>query len=129
MNPQLVLLYTRDEKFGATLAEALIGKGATILTAQNVTDALKLVCRHARNLDLAVLDFSEGCRGMTLLSAIHTCAQRLPVLVTTSTDVEHTKPIAYANGARACLNKPLGAAALGIAIAEVIVPNYLGVAA
>ena len=127
MNPHLVLLYSRDHKFGATLAEALLEKGATILTAHDVTDALQIVCQHVRNLDLAVLDFSDGCRGMTLLSAIHTCDQRLPVLVTTSTDVEHTKPIAYANGARACLNKPLGAAALGNAIAEVT--EHLPVAA
>ena len=29
------------------------------------------------------------CRGMTLLSAVHTCFEQLPVLVTTSRDAEH----------------------------------------
>src|SRR6266566_112871 len=29
------------------------------------------------------------CRGMTLLSAVHTCFEQLPVLVPTSRDAEH----------------------------------------
>ena len=55
---------------------------------------------------------------MTLLSAVHTCYEQLPILVTTSEDTEHATAVAYANGARGCLTKPRQAALLTAAIAN-----------
>jgi DNA-binding response OmpR family regulator len=55
---------------------------------------------------------------MTLLSAIHTCYQELPILVTTSEDAGHATAVAYANGARRCLTKPPHASMLTAAIAD-----------
>ena len=86
--------------------------------AQSVGQALQVISSRGRELDLVVLDFNDGCRGMTLLSAIHTCHQQLPTLVVTSKDSEHASAVAYANGARVCLNKPLPAAMLANAIAD-----------
>jgi DNA-binding response OmpR family regulator len=115
MKPQ-VLLYTRDLNFNSLLAEALSGTGTGVLVARTVADALKIVCEHGRNLDFALMDFDGGCRGMTLLSAMHTCYEQLPILVTTSEGAEHTTAIAYANGARSCLTKPRHASMLSAAI-------------
>ena len=92
---------------------------------RSVGDALQIVCNWGRELDVVVLDFNDGCRGMTLLSAVHTCHQQLPVLVMTAEDADHAAAVAYANGARACLNKPVSPAHLAIAISEVIGPNHL----
>jgi DNA-binding NarL/FixJ family response regulator len=65
------------------------------------------------------MDFDNGCRGMTLLSAVHTCYERLPIVVTTSDDAEHACFLAYANGARTCLKKPLSPVSFANAIADV----------
>ena len=118
MKRRLVLLYTRDPNFDHILAQALSGTDTIILVGRTVADALKIVCRRGRELDLAVLDFNPGCRGMTLLSAIHGCYETLPILVVTSEDSEPSNAIAYANGARICLSKPLPAGLLASAIVD-----------
>jgi DNA-binding response OmpR family regulator len=118
MNPPLVLLYTRDQTFDQVLAGALLGTGTIILIARSVGDALQIVRRWGRELDFAVLDFNDGCRGMALLSALDTCWDKLPTLVVTPKDLEHESAVAYANGARVCLTKPLAAGLLANAIAD-----------
>jgi DNA-binding NtrC family response regulator len=123
MKRRLVLLYARDRNFDRVLTEALGGTGAVVLIARSVGDALQIVCRRGRELDFVILDFNDGCRGMTLLSAIHTCWDKLPTLVVASQDLEHTNAVAYANGARVCLNKPLPASMLANAICEAIAPD------
>ena len=117
MKPK-VLLYTRDPNFDELLVEALSGTGAIVFIARTVADALQVVCQRGRELDFALMDFDGGCRGMTLLSAVHTCYEQMPILVTTSEDAEHATAVARANGARGSLNKPLHAATLTDAIAE-----------
>lgn len=117
MKPQ-VLLYSRDPNFGGLLAEALSGTGAGVLVALTVADALQIVCQHGPELAFALMDFDGGCRGMTLLSAVHSCYEQLPILVTTSEDAEHAAAIAFANGARDCFTKPHQAAMLTAAIAD-----------
>ena len=118
MTPPIILLFTCDLTFGQMVSEALIKTGAVVLTARNVAQALQLVSKRGRELSLALMDFEGGCRGMTLLSAIHTCYQQLPILVTTSNDACHAKVVAYANGARVCLNKPVSAAQLASTIED-----------
>ena len=129
MKRRLVLLYTRDPNFDRVLTEALWGTGAIVLIARSVGDALQVVSSRGRELDFALLDFNDGCRGMTLLSAVHTCCETLPTLVVTSKDSEHASAVAYANGARVWLNKPLPAALLANAISEVTAPDQPLVAA
>jgi DNA-binding response OmpR family regulator len=119
MKRRLGLLYTRDRNFDRVLSEALFGTGAIVLIARSVGDALQVVSSRGRELDFAILDFNDGCRGMTLLSAVRTCYECLPILVTTSKDSEHASFLAYANGARTCLKKPLSAAGFAKAIADV----------
>jgi CheY-like chemotaxis protein len=114
----LILLFTRDRDFAQSVCDALFGTAAIVLMARDVRGALQIVCQRGRELNLALMDFDDGCRGMTLLSALHTCHERLPILVTTSSDTEHATAIAYANGARTCLNKPFPANTLAHAIAE-----------
>jgi DNA-binding response OmpR family regulator len=116
MKPQ-VLLYTRDLDFDGLLAEALAGTGTIVLIARTVADALQIVCQRGRELAFALMDFDGGCRGMTLLGAVHSCYEHLPILVTTSEDAEHATAVAFANGARGCFTKPRHAALLNDVIA------------
>ena len=121
--PPMVLLYTRDHGFDGLLGEALSGTGTIVLSARTVAEALQVVCQHGCELALALMDFDGGCRGMTVLSAIHTCCEQVPILVTTSKDAEHVTAVASANGARACLTKPTHSARLANAISDLIAPK------
>ena len=94
MKRRLVLLYTRDPNFDHILAQALSGTDTIVLVGRTVADGLKIVCRRGRELDLVVLDLNPGCRGMTLLSAIHGCYETLLILVVTSKESEPAKAIA-----------------------------------
>lgn len=121
--PRVILLFARDRAFDQMLEEALLGSSALVLIARNVAAALQIVCQRGPELDLAVLDFDEGCRGMTLLSAVHGCYEQLPVLVTSTRDDEHVETVAYANGARACLRRPFPTPALFDASTALCAPH------
>ena len=123
MKQRFGLLFTRDADFARSAREALLGTGAIALLAQDVSHALQIVCQRGRELDFALMDFDAGCRGMTLISAVYACDPQLPILVTTANDTEHATAIAYADGARACFNKPLRAATLARAIADLHAPH------
>ena len=108
MKEPLILLFTRDGDFAQSVREAVSETGATVLVARDVRDGLQIVWQRGRELDSALMDFDDGCRGRTLLSAVH--YERLPIVVTTWEKAEHACFLAYANGARTCLKKPLSAA-------------------
>ena len=86
--------------------EALRCEGAKILVTHTIGEALETTCARLHELELVAIDFQEGCRGMSLVSAIHTCREDLPIIVLTAIDKYHTAALAYANGAAACLAKP-----------------------
>jgi DNA-binding response OmpR family regulator len=129
MKPRLVLLFTRDRSFDRELSQALFGTGTIVLITRSVRDALQVVGRRGCELDLAVVDLDDGSCGMALLSAVHTCYQHLPILVTTSKDEKNANVVAYANGARACLNRPMHANVLANAIANLSTPSQPLIAA
>jgi len=105
MKSPLILLFTRDGDFAQSVREAVSGTGAVVLIARDVRDGLQIVRQRGRELDFALMDFDDGCRGRTLLSAVHTCYERLPIVVTTSEAAEQASFLAWANGARSCLKK------------------------
>ena len=117
MNARPVLLLTRDDEFEKLLKEALSESGAAILVARNVDDALQIVCTRGAELDLAVID-RDDCYGINLLSAINACQHNLPIVVVTSGDTYHCAALAYANGAAACLAKPVTATELETVIRQ-----------
>src|SRR3982075_643767 len=129
MKSPLILLFTRDGDFAQSVREAVSGTGAVVLIARDVRDGLQIVYQRGRELDFALMDFDDGCRGRTLLSAVHTCYERLPIVVTTSEAGEQASFLAWANGARTCLKKPLSTAGFAKVIAEVTAPNDQPVAA
>jgi len=115
---RLVLLYTRDDDFQEIVRQALRDTGTIVLVARTVEEALQIVCRRKRELDVAIMSFNEECRGITLLSAIRGCCEQLPTLVVVDKDSEQARALAYANGARFCLSKPVSALGLANAIAD-----------
>src|SRR5438105_15925361 len=119
MTSPLIFLFPLDGDFARSVRESVSETGATVLVARDVRDGLQIVCQCGRELDSAWMDFDDGCRGRTLLSAVHNCYERLPIVVTTSEKAERACFLAYANGARTCLKKPLSVAGLAKAIADV----------
>jgi DNA-binding response OmpR family regulator len=99
------------------MGEALLETGGTICLARTSDDAMRIVCSNASELELAVIDFDHGSNGMTLISAINTCADHhVPILVLTPPGEEHGRFVARANGAAECLAKPISAAQIAEAI-------------
>ena len=125
MNASSVLLLTRDPEVESALKQALVRKNIHVVVARGAGEALETLCNLAEQLDFAVIDFSEGCHGMTLLSAINGCEPSLPVIVITSTDRYRVAAIAYANGVDACLAKPVNPEELEILIEALAVPKLL----
>ena len=115
---RVVFLYTRDDDFKTVVRQALWDTGTILLIARTAEEALQIVCRRKRELDVAIMAFDEDCRGITLLNAIHGCCEQLPTLVVVDKDSEQTRAIAYANGARLCLGKPVSPLELANAIAD-----------
>ena len=115
---RLVLLYTRDADFENIVRQALWDTGTVLLIARTAEEALQIVCRRKRELDVAIMAFDGDCRGITLLSAVHGCCKELPMLVVVDKESEQARALAYANGARFCMSKPVSAIELANAIAD-----------
>lgn len=117
MNAPLILLLTLDPMVEEAMAEALLETDGIICIARTADDAMRIVCSNGSELELAVIDFNHGSNGMTLISAINTCANHhLPIVVLTPPGGEHGRFVAHANGAAECLAKPISAAQMAKAI-------------
>ncbi len=117
MNTGLILLLTLDPLVEEAMTEALLETGGIICRARTSDDAMRIVCTNGGELELAVIDFDHGSNGMTLISAINTCANRhVPMLALTRPGEEHAKCVALTNGAAECLAKPISAAQIAEAI-------------
>jgi DNA-binding NtrC family response regulator len=123
MKPRIVLLLTGDEQLRGLLTDSLHEGGGVLLQVRSITDALRIVCGRAHELDLAVIDFTEGPHGMTLLSALKACRPELPIIATIANDTYHATTLAYANEVTACLAKPINLADLQAVIRDLGKPQ------
>ena len=94
-----MLLLTNDNELEDSVADALSEIGGISHLTRDAGDALETIC-GVDDLDLAMIDFEHGPHGMTLLSAISTLREDLPVIVITRDDEKHVAALAYANGPR-----------------------------
>lgn len=119
MNAGLILLLTLDPMVEEAMTGALLETGGTIYLAHSAGDAMGIVCTKGKELEVAVLDFDHGSNGMTLISAINTCANHhVPMLVLTPAGEEHARFVARVNGAAECLAKPVSAAQMATAMIQ-----------
>jgi CheY-like chemotaxis protein len=112
----VVLLLARDLEVKRQAAVAAAASGVCLTVAQTVDEALQTVCARHRDLDLVVIDFDHGTRGMTLLNALSMVRSDLPILALTSTNGDHSSAITCGNKAALCLTKPINSAELEIVI-------------
>jgi CheY-like chemotaxis protein len=121
--PLVVLLLTDDPQLQETVAQTLLENGGVSHLAHDPSDALQLVCGLGRHLDLAIIDFDHGPHGMTLLGAVNACQEDFPVVVVARDDAKHVEALAYANGATACLLKPVSVPQLADAMRQCCQPQ------
>ena len=112
-----MLLLTNDNELEESVANALSEIGAISHLTRAAGEALETIC-GVDDIDIAIIDFEHGPHGMTLLSAISTLREDLPVIVITRDDEEHVEALAYANGATACFSKQAVAVRLATAICK-----------
>jgi DNA-binding NtrC family response regulator len=117
-----MLLLTNDNGLEELVAHALSEIGGVSHLTGDAGDALETIC-GVDDLDLAIIDFEHGPHGMTLLSAISTLREDLPVIVITGDDEKHVEGLAYANGATACFSKQAVATRLPNTIRELCKPR------
>ena len=104
MKTPVMLLLTDDNELEELVADALSEIGGISHLTRDAGNALETIC-GVNDLDLVIIDFEHGPHGMTLLSAISTLREDLPVIVISRDDEEHVEALAYANGATVCLSK------------------------
>jgi DNA-binding NtrC family response regulator len=122
MKTPVILLLTNDNGLEEMVAHALSEIGGVSHLTRDAADALETIS-GVHDLDLAVIDFEHGPHGMTLLSAISTLREDLPVIVITCDDEKHVEELAYANGATACFSKQAVATQLANTIRELCKPR------
>lgn len=104
MKTPVMLLLTNDNELEELVADALSEIGGVSHLTRDAGDALETICA-VNDLDAVIIDFEHGPHGVTLLSAISTLREDLPLIVISRDDEEHVEALAYANGATACLSK------------------------
>jgi CheY-like chemotaxis protein len=117
MNSPIILLLTNDNELELLVGDALSKIGAISHLVHDAGEALEIIC-DARDLALVIVDFEHGPHGMTLLSAISTLREDLPVIAVSRDDEEHVEALAYANGATAFVSKQSVATQLANTIDE-----------
>jgi CheY-like chemotaxis protein len=122
MKTPVILLLTNDNELEDVVAQGLSEIGGVSHLTRDAGDALEIVC-GVHDLDVAIIDFEHGPHGMTLLSAISTLREDLPVIVITRDDEQHVEELAYANGAMACFSKQAVATQLANTICEFCTPR------
>jgi DNA-binding NtrC family response regulator len=123
MKINLALLLTRNPAFEQVVAEALKETGAEIVVTHDVDHALQTGCQRVTELDVVIIDRSD-CHAITLMGALKTCRYDLPVVVIiASGDSYHCAALAYANGAAACLARPISAQDLKVVLRQLCEPK------
>ncbi|MGB9475517.1 MAG: response regulator [Candidatus Udaeobacter sp.] len=122
MKTTVMLLLTNDNGLEDLVAKILSEIGGVSHLTHAAGEALEIIC-GVHDLDLAIIDFEHGAHGITLLSAITTVREDLPVIVITHDDEQHVEALAYANGAAACFPKAVLATELATAIRKLQRPQ------
>jgi len=118
MKTPVAALLTNDPNLEECLAQALSETGGLSHLTERASDILELVGTNGQDLDLAVIDCEHGPHGLTLVSAINKQREHFPVIVITGGGEKLIEALAYANGASACLSKPVSATQLAEAIKQ-----------
>jgi DNA-binding NtrC family response regulator len=118
-----VLVVDDDAAMLRALDKVLSGEGATVTRAAETAEAVDILTRREKNIDLVITDLRMPfVTGMTLIYAIHEIFPSLPVLVLTAFGSPELKTECLKQGAAAFLEKPLDTLRLLAAIQGALAP-------
>ncbi len=108
-----ILIVDDDERMLRALNKVLTGFGATVTATKWAGDAIDILTRREKKIDLVITDLRmPAVSGMTLVFAIHEIFPGLPVIVFTAFGNPELKLECFRQGAAAFLEKPLDTAQL-----------------
>ena len=108
-----ILIVDDNERMLRALDKVLSGFGARVVVTKWAGDAIDILTRRERRIDLVITDLRmPRVTGMTLVFAIHEIFPGLPVIVLTAYGSPELKSESFRQGAAAFLEKPLDTAQL-----------------
>jgi DNA-binding response OmpR family regulator len=110
-----VLLIEGDGRLRALLGTGLSRDGWALTTVCDGVAGIDAL--HTEPIDLVLLDLAlPDIDGLELLAAIRTARPRLPVIVLTPDEDEHSRVAAFSGGADDCISGPFSLAELAVRI-------------
>jgi DNA-binding response OmpR family regulator len=116
MKRNVVLLIDGDADTAGAVMEATAETDLDVRFARTSKDAFHLFAGGLDDVAIIVLDVDPGVHGMAVVEALNTWRPVLPLIVVSSLEEAHLKPVAVAHGAQACFGKPVSAARLKTAM-------------
>jgi len=114
-----VLIVDDNPAMVRALERVLRGEGATVMPATEGAEAVEILTRREKVIDLVITDLRMPfVNGVTLVYAIHEVFAELPVIVLTAFGSEDVKEECLRQGAVALLEKPLDTSELLAVIEE-----------
>jgi DNA-binding NtrC family response regulator len=119
-----ILVVDDDAAMLRALERVLEGEGASVACAAEAEEAVEILTRRQKSIDLVITDLRMPfVNGMTLLYAIHEIFPALPVIVLTAFGSPEVKNECLRQGAAEFLEKPLDTAQLLGAIRHAVGPR------
>jgi DNA-binding NtrC family response regulator len=119
-----VLVVEDDAAMLRALEKVLSGEGATVTCTGEATEAVEILTRRQKAIDLVITDLRMPLiNGITLLYAIHEVFPVLPVIVLTAFGSPDVRAECLKQGAAAFLEKPLNTPQLLAAIESALAPR------
>jgi CheY-like chemotaxis protein len=118
-----VLIVDDNTAMVRALDRVLRGEGATVTPATEGAEAVEILTRREKVIDLVITDLRMPfINGMTLVYAIHEVFPELPVIVLTAFGSPDVKEECLRQGAVALLEKPLDTSELLAVIEDAFTP-------
>lgn len=115
-----ILIVDDDERLLRALDKTLRSEGAMVTTTLWAGDAIEILIRREKSMDLIITDLRMPfVTGMTLVYAVHLIFPEVPVIVLTAFGSPELKAECFRQGATAFLEKNLNTSQLLAALGEV----------
>lgn len=115
-----ILVVDDDPPMLQVLEKVLAGEGARVVCARHGRDALEILSKPLKNIDLLITDLRmPSASGLTLLSEARTLFPKLPVIVLTAFASPFVKNECFRQGAAAFLEKPFDSQMLLQAVSQI----------
>ena len=118
MKRNVVLLIDADADTANSVLEAASLTNLDARFARTSRDLFQMIQTRLDDVAVIVLDVDPGAHGMAVLEALDAWGPAPPVIVISSLEESHLRPVALAHGAQECFGKPVSMERLKTAVAK-----------